>query len=858
MSFDDLELAVNRNIENASGTSFPSAINGEDLVINGGFTSESNGVVLSGNLETSSDITFQVISLWFRFNDIVSTFSLFDSTEASASFTADTVVTQARSSNLGTSEHESARCKTTMPQVRYDKTSESMMHGFATYVCQASIDGSFYTALHNTSFATLLDFDYRPSANQYCGVDINGDVSTSISGTRVALTPIWSGTAYCVRYRESDDRFVIMVEGTSDQVYTLDGDTGTFTLVYSGSGVTITPRALALNSDTLYFTSSDSHIYPLDTSSSLNVPVQVTISTVGTTKNLNYYKGKLYVMGSSNTLDEIHVSTGQVFSIPNIASEFSLYAMDFEGGYIFHPKSNDFYTRVTYDFAGSDGSSLTLTEGTNTISDTYINGESVTSMEDMDYYYKGLVNVVAVLTSPTTSVLTLFGDSSGTNSSGVTVDAVYVYSVPLSSGEVSYLYDEYRENTDVVPKGPSLVSDGAILYVNYAIPESYTEGAGLLNDLSGTSVTLNSNLGSTTVSDGGIDFTSKTDYLSPSEAVSVQTISMWIKKTSRGSNLLDFRPEYSDSFTYYHIMGGIFSESTVHIDGVQSVWTSWYNLLTTDTYRNLVFVGSTIAVTTFKLFLDDGNLFKSLLVYDRALTADEILHNYKVLSVVPDISLPVEPFTVALRAISLTLVLKPVDGATAYRITLQPAGSRKETVVKDNFTDLEQKIRNLTPATQYTLRLYSVSGSVYNLVHEATLSTLENSSSNYDAAEFVGDTGRYELSSLNTSAVQLMSDFMNDIFTTGDAIDINVRGSTKTSKFVNRGANASIDDSEALVAPFSKDAGSGQSVSLTLSDSSVVDISYDETSEAITVGASSYTAGESFVLDGKKTTIVDI
>ena len=113
--------------------------------------------------------------------------------------------------------------------------------------------------------------------------------------------------------------------------------------------------------------------------------------------------------------------------------------------------------------------------------------------------------------------------------------------------------------------------------------------------------------------------------------------------------------------------------------------------------------------------------------------------------------------------------------------------------------------------------------------------------------------------SLSSASVGFMSDIMNDIFTTGDAIDISVPGGrTKTSKFVNRGGIVAVEDSEALVAPFSKDGGPGQSVSLTLSDSSIVAVLYDETTEAITVGSTSYASGDSFVLDGKKATIVDI
>lgn len=219
------------------------------------------------------------------------------------------------------------------------------------------------------------------------------------------------------------------------------------------------------------------------------------------------------------------------------------------------------------------------------------------------------------------------------------------------------------------------------------------------------------------------------------------------------------------------------------------------------------------------------------------------------------------PMTVVPRALSARITVTSVSGATAYRLTSQMTGSPIERVVENNFTVLNQTANNLTPETEYTFRLYATEGSVYSLVHESTVSTRANSADNYDSNDFLGTSGRFDLTALDTTSVAYIADVMNDVFTTGDAIDINVGGGaqgTKKSKFVNRGGNVSIDSSEAIVAPFSKDAGAGQSISLTLADASTVSVAYDDTSEAITVGLTSYSAGEHFVLDGKKTTIVDI
>ena len=244
-------------------------------------------------------------------------------------------------------------------------------------------------------------------------------------------------------------------------------------------------------------------------------------------------------------------------------------------------------------------------------------------------------------------------------------------------------------------------------------------------------------------------------------------------------------------------------------------------------------------------------------IYDYALSSAEVSTIY---TDGPPFT-PVQiPFLVTPRVTSVRFTIPTVDGATAYRLTSQETGSTVERVVQYNFIALEQTAWNLTPGTEYTFRLYSTTtGSSYDLVVESTASTLQNLSINYDVNDFLSTSGRFDLSSLDTTSVGLMGDVMDELFSTGDDVDIVVPGrGTKISKFVNRGANVNISGLEAVVAPFTKDAGSGQSLSLTLSDDSVVDLSYDETTEAITVGTTSYTSGDSFLLDGKKATLVDI
>jgi len=110
----------------------------------------------------------------------------------------------------------------------------------------------------------------------------------------------------------------------------------------------------------------------------------------------------------------------------NITSQTGTYALEFENGFVSQNATNGHTKfRHPYDFNGSDGRSYTLTEGTNKISNTYINGDAVSSLEDMiTYSYGGL-------------------------------QMIYAYSRELTESEIVFSYNRYRsDNTipDPIPR----------------------------------------------------------------------------------------------------------------------------------------------------------------------------------------------------------------------------------------------------------------------------------------------------------------------------------------------------------------------------------------------------------------------
>lgn len=150
--------------------------------------------------------------------------------------------------------------------------------------------------------------------------------------------------------------------------------------------------------------------------------------------------------------------------------------------------------------------------------------------------------------------------------------------------------------------------------------------------------------------------------------------------------------------------------------------------------------------------------FRSALFYNRPLTAQEILDNYNVQLANPAAGFePVLPFSTSVGVSNIGVTLTSIPGATGYRLTLQQTGASSASIVKNNFTDLDQKIVDLIPETEYTISLFSTFG----LVYSSTVTTLANTSSSYDVNEFAIAGGGYDLSTLSDTSVGYISEVMN-------------------------------------------------------------------------------------------------
>ncbi|CAN0306888.1 unnamed protein product, partial [Ectocarpus sp. 13 AM-2016] len=143
------------------------------------------------------------------------------------------------------------------------------------------------------------------------------------------------------------------------------------------------------------------------------------------------------------------------------------------------------------------------------------------------------------------------------------------------------------------------------------------------------------------------------------------------------------------------------------------------------------------------------------------------------------------------------IYVSEVDGALSYKFDVFETMSGKQIYSKtiSSITDVKStNVVNLTSTTSYTAYLYVDIGNGLESRENVVFDTLQDTLENYDTSVY-SDNGKFDLSSIGTAAFGLMNKYLNDLFTTGDTLELKVGNKTKTSKFVNRGSTVSVSDS---------------------------------------------------------------
>ncbi len=216
-------------------------------------------------------------------------------------------------------------------------------------------------------------------------------------------------------------------------------------------------------------------------------------------------------------------------------------------------------------------------------------------------------------------------------------------------------------------------------------------------------------------------------------------------------------------------------------------------------------------------------------------------------------------FTIAAGAISLTVAWEAETGATKYKVSY--SDGTNEVTSDAAITDLQYTIQNLVPESTYTVYLsYSTSTAEPSLTLGLKNSTtLANIAANYDSSAFGDVSSGFDLSTLNASSLESMSGVLNDLFASGNQIDFNVGGQTKSTEFLKRGETATLTEDDVNISiPFDTSSGSGQTATLSLFDTTTVSLTYDESTDEVTIGGTAVSSGQSIILDGKKVQVFNI
>ena len=224
----------------------------------------------------------------------------------------------------------------------------------------------------------------------------------------------------------------------------------------------------------------------------------------------------------------------------------------------------------------------------------------------------------------------------GFSMSGYMVD-FRIYDDALSDTDVSALY------TDGPNPTTGIVQDGALGYFDANNTDSYTSGSETMYDLLGSDLTMVTVPGLVPpLNDGGLDFSTQTNYMQTSNKIVIRTISLWYKKTDSVLSNPVFLDQGEVGNFIQNTFGGtgskhgpFFESCTVYVDGVETNLSDWNNLAHGELH-NVVFMGSKDSVESIlTIFANPAPAYTfrailySILLYGRELTDEELIQNYE-------------------------------------------------------------------------------------------------------------------------------------------------------------------------------------------------------------------------------------
>lgn len=162
----------------------------------------------------------------------------------------------------------------------------------------------------------------------------------------------------------------------------------------------------------------------------------------------------------------------------------------------------------------------------------------------------------------------------------------------------------------------------------------------------------------------------------------------------------------------------------------------------------------------------------------------------------------------------------------------------------------------VSPGTEYTFNIYGDGVLIYTTNAETT--PVADGNSILDMITYLN----FDITTLDDTSVTGTIEHIGDALDTNDELTVVVEQgntvSTELVTFVDDGDTINIEGKSHILTPFSVTGGSTQSVTLELSDTSTEVVSYDESSNEVTVASQTHGVGDTFILDGKKVRVANV
>lgn len=161
-------------------------------------------------------------------------------------------------------------------------------------------------------------------------------------------------------------------------------------------------------------------------------------------------------------------------------------------------------------------------------------------------------------------------------------------------------------------------------------------------------------------------------------------------------------------------------------------------------------------------------------------------------------------------------------------------------------------IYNVTPSQSYAIKLFTTNDNYSTFSEEASenFTMPSDISSSYSGrGGFLKNSNEYDLSVFTKGNQRNMLRHFSSGISNGSRITMDIGGKNRTLTYIS---SSITPETDAASLPFYENEASG---TITVGDT---DIGYDETTDSLVVDGTSLSEGDSFIVDGKKATIVSL